>query len=174
METLIYLIIFAFYIISGYREYQKKRKAKKESFYQQNTKDTPLTPEQPESSESNTQSVLDFLNNAFQEMEKQSYPVEQSNVSSKALFDKTDLISQDSSEHKVEPTFKEHFDLDHDISKVDERHLDNLSTKIKHKKTQYDSYDKKRKIKLIQKKYSKNPFQLAVVMQEILNKPKAI
>ena len=121
--------------------------------------------------------MLDFLNNAFEEIEKQSQQREKSNVSSSQVFfdENVDLVSQDTSHHKVEPTFDEHFDTDHDMSKVDERHLEDLSTKIKHKKTKYDqSSSQISKIKSIQKKYSKNPFQLAVVMQEILNKPKTI
>ncbi len=174
METLVYLIIFFFYVISSYREWQKKRKAKNESIPKPNIKE-----KSPKSDieTSETQSVLDFLNNAFEEMEKQSQQHEKSNVSSSQVFfdEKVDSVSQDTSHHQVEPTFDEHFDSDHDMSKVDERHLEDLSTKIKHKKTKYDqSSSKVSKIKSIQKKYSKNPFQLAVVMQEILNKPKAI
>ena len=110
-------------------------------------------------------------------MEKRSQAIEQSNISSsQVFFDKdVDLVSQDSSEHEVQPTFDQHFDVDHDMSGVDERQLERLSTKIKHKKTKYDkpSYQIS-KIKSIQKKYSSNPFQLAIVMQEILNKPKSI
>ena len=60
------------------------------------------------------------------------------------------------------------------MSKVDEPPLEGLSTKIEHKKTEYDYSYKGSNIKSIQNKYSKNPLQLAVVMQEILNKPKAI
>jgi len=172
LETVIYLLIFFFYIISGYRDYQKKRKAKTKSVPQPDIKDT--SPES-DSPKSETQSVLDFLNKAFEDMEKQSQPVEQSNISSsQILFDNTDSTSQNRTDHEIEKTFDKHFDFDHDISKVDERHLENLSTKIKHQKTKYDHSNKTSKIKSIQKKYSKNPFQLAVVMQEILNKPKAV
>tara|TARA_B100000678_G_scaffold180251_1_gene150410 strand:- start:1038 stop:1562 length:525 start_codon:yes stop_codon:yes gene_type:complete len=174
LETLFYLLIFFFYIVSSYREYQKKRKAKNKPI----TKPDVIEPSpEPELPKSETQSVLDFLNNAFEDMEKRSQAIEQSNISSsQVFFDKdVDLVSQDSSEHEVQPTFDQHFDVDHDMSGVDERHLEGLSTKIKHKKTKYDkpSYQIS-KIKSIQKKYSSNPFQLAIVMQEILNKPKSI
>ena len=174
METLFYLLIFFFYIVSSYREYQKKRKAKNKPI----TKPDVIEPSpEPELPKSETQSVLDFLNNAFEDMEKRSQAIEQSNISSsQVFFDKdVDLVSQDSSEHEVQPTFDQHFDVDHDMSGVDERHLEGLSTKIKQKKTKYDkpSYQIS-KIKSIQKKYSSNPFQLAIVMQEILNKPKSI
>jgi|TARA_B100000287_G_scaffold399554_1_gene417968 hypothetical protein len=174
LEALVYLIIFFFYIVSGYREWQKKRKAKNEPISKPDIKEKSSESESPTSE---TQSVLDFLNNAFEEIEKQSHQREKSNVSSSQVFfdENVDLVSQDTSHHKVEPTFDEHFDADHDMSKVDERHLEDLSTKIKHKKTKYDqSSSQISKIKSIQKKYSKNPFQLAVVMQEILNKPKTI
>ena len=169
METLFYLLIFFFYIFSGYKEYQKKRKRKNEPIPQQDIIDDPS---EPESHQPETQSVLDFLNNAFEEFEKQP----QKTASSSQIFfdDSVDLVSQDTSHHKIEPTFDEHFDVDHDMSKVDEPPLEGLSTKIEHKKTEYDYSYKGSNIKSIQKKYSKNPLQLAVVMQEILNKPKAI
>ena len=129
MEALVYLIIFFFYIVSGYREWQKKRKAKNEPISKPDIKEKSSESESPTSE---TQSVLDFLNNAFEEIEKQSHQREKSNVSSSQVFfdENVDLVSQDTSHHKVEPTFDEHFDADHDMSKVDERHLEDLSTKI--------------------------------------------
>ena len=167
METLFYLLIFFFYIVSGYRDYQKKRKAKNEPVPKPDIREPSPEPELPKSE---TQSVLYFLNNAFEDMEKRSQSVASANISS----DKIDATPEDRTDHNTKQTFDEHFDFNHDISKVDDRHLDNLSTKIKHQKTEYDYSKKTSKIKSIQKKYSKNPFQLAVVMQEILNKPKAI
>ena len=129
MEALVYLIIFFFYIVSGYREWQKKRKAKNEPISKPDIKEKSSESESPTSE---TQSVLDFLNNAFEEIEKQSHQREKSNVSSSQVFfdENVDLVSQDTSHHKVEPTFDEHFDTDHDMSKVDERHLEDLSTKM--------------------------------------------
>ena len=79
METLFYLLIFFFYIVSSYREYQKKRKAKNKPI----TKPDVIEPSpEPELPKSETQSVLDFLNNAFEDMEKRSQAIEQSNISS--------------------------------------------------------------------------------------------
>ena len=168
METLFYLLIFFFYIISGYRDYQKKRKAKNEPVSKPDIREPSPEPELPKSE---TQSVLDFLNTAFENMEKQSQPAEHPNVSSSQVFfdENTGLVSEKSSDHSAQST------PNHDQSKVDEQHLEGLSTKIKHKKTKYDKPSYKRsKIQAIQEKYSKNPFQLAVVMQEILNKPKTV
>ena len=171
METLFYILLLLFYLISGYRERKKKAIAKK-SIPNLDKKD--ITPE-PELPQSETKNMLDFLNDAFEKMENQAQTVDEDNIaSSQVFFDQVNSESIKHSSHDIEPNFDEHFDSDHDISKVDERHLEELSTKIKHHKTKYDISFRKNNIKSIQKKYQNNPFQLAIVMQEILNKPKGI
>ncbi len=49
MEALVYLIIFFFYIVSGYREWQKKRKAKNEPISKPDIKEKSSESESPTS-----------------------------------------------------------------------------------------------------------------------------
>lgn len=175
MEELFYwLVILAFYLFSAYRSRKKKaipRPLKKE------VEDAiPVAPQQ-------TKSVLDFLNDAFEKMEAEveEFEAPKPFQSVKKPIKPIDIVSpkvdsqiQDQSLHHVEPTFEEHFDATHDMSKVDDRHLGSLQSKIKHTRTKYDLFHAKSKIKILQKKYSSNPLKLGIIMQTIFDQPKAM
>ena len=136
----------------------------------------------PDAPPPQTKSVLDFLNDAFEKMEAEA---EVEEIDEKAQASKPiksiDSISptvglpvQDQSMHHTEPSFEEHFDDMHDMSKVDNRHLGLLQSRIKHTRTKYDLFHAKSKIKILQEKYSNNPLKLGIIMQTIFDKPKAM
>jgi len=176
LEELFYwLIILAFYLFSTYRS--RKRKAippplKKE-----------VEDAIPDAPPPQTKSVLDFLNDAFEKMEAAGEDIEISKPSQSVkkpikpidiVPPKVDLQIQDQSLHHVEPTFEEHFDATHDISKVDDRHLGLFQSQIKHTRTQYDLLHSKSKIKTLQEKYSSNPLKLGIIMHTIFDQSKAM
>ncbi len=109
-----------------------------------------------------TKNVLDFLNDAFEKMEAEVKEIE------------IPQPVQDQSMHHIEPSFEEHFDDMHDMSKVDDRHLGPLKSRIKHTRTKYDLFHAKSKVKILQEKYSNNPLKLGIIMQTIFDKPKAM
>ena len=155
MEELFYwLVILAFYLFSTYRSRKKKvipPPIKKEIEY--------TIPDVPPPQ---TKSVLDFLNDAFEKMETEVEEI------------KIPQPVQDQSMHHIKPSFEEHFDDMHDMSKVDDRHLGPLQSRIKHTRTKYDLFHANSKVKILQEKYSNNPLKLGIIMQTIFDKPKAI
>ena len=155
MEELFYwFIILAFYLFSAYRSRKKKVIPPP---IEKEIEDT--IPDVPPPQ---TKSVLDFLNDAFEKMETEVDEI------------KIPQPVQDQSMHHIKPSFEEHFDDMHDMSKVDDRHLGPLQSRIKHTRTKYDSFHDKPKIKILQEKYSNNPLKLGIIMQTIFDKPKAM
>ncbi len=155
MEELFYwLVILAFYLFSAYRSRKKKVIPPP---IEKEIEDT--IPDVPPPQ---TKSVLDFLNDAFEKMETEVDEI------------KIPQPVQDQSMHHIKPSFEEHFDDMHDMSKVDDRHLGPLQSRIKHTRTKYDSFHDKPKIKILQEKYSNNPLKLGIIMQTIFDKPKAM
>ena len=113
MEELFYwLVILAFYLFSAYRSRKKKVIPPP---IEKEIEDT--IPDVPPPQ---TKSVLDFLNDAFEKMETEVKEV------------KIPQPVQDQSMHHIEPSFEEHFDDMHDMSKVDDRYLGTLQSRIKH------------------------------------------
>ena len=128
-----------------------------------------------------TKNVLDFLNDAFEKMEASIEEIDEKVQASKksikpieSVSSTVDLPVQDQSMHHIEPSFEEHFDDMHDMSKVDDRHLGPLQSRIKHTRTKYDLFHAKSKVKILQEKYSNNPLKLGIIMQTIFDKPKAM
>lgn len=164
MEELFYwLVILAFYLFSAYRSRKKKaipRPLEKE------VKD--VIPDAPSPQ---TKSVLDFLNDAFEKMEAK---VEEIEIPKPPQSVKKPIKSQHQSPHHIEPIFEEHFDATHDMSKVDDRHLGPLQSRIKHTRTKYDLFHSKSQIKTLQEKYSNNPLKLGIIMHTIFDEPKAM
>lgn len=155
MEELFYwLVILAFYLFSAYRSRKKKVIPPP---IEKEIEDT--IPDVPPPQ---TKSVLDFLNDAFEKMETEVKEV------------KIPQPVQDQSMHHIEPSFEEHFDDMHDMSKVDDRHLGTLQSRIKHTRTKYDFFHAESKVKILQKKYSNNPLKLGIIMHTIFDKPKAM
>tara|TARA_B100000929_G_scaffold242325_1_gene199758 strand:+ start:196 stop:669 length:474 start_codon:yes stop_codon:yes gene_type:complete len=155
LEELFYwLVILAFYLFSAYRSRKKKVIPPP---IEKEIEDT--IPDVPPPQ---TKSVLDFLNDAFEKMETEVDEI------------KIPQPVQDQSMHHIKPSFEEHFDDMHDMSKVDDRHLGPLQSRIKHTRTKYDSFHDKPKIKILQEKYSNNPLKLGIIMQTIFDKPKAM
>ena len=155
MEELFYwLVILAFYLFSTYRSRKKKVIPPP---IEKEIEDT--IPDVPPPQ---TKSVLDFLNDAFEKMETEVDEI------------KIPQPVQDQSMHHIKPSFEEHFDDMHDMSKVDNRHLGPLQSRIKHTRTKYDLFHAKSKVKILQEKYSNNPLKLGIIMQTIFDKPKAM
>ena len=175
MEELFYwLVILAFYLFSSYRS--RKRKAIPPPLKKKVEDVIPDAPPQ-------TKSVLDFLNDAFEKMEAEVEEIEIPKPSQSVkkpikpidiVPPKVDLQIQAQSLHHVEPTFEEHFDATHDMSKVDDRHLGPLQSRIKHTRTKYDLFHSKSQIKTLQEKYSNNPLKLGIIMHTIFDEPKAM
>ena len=135
----------------------------------------------PDAPPPQTKSVLDFLNDAFEKMEASIEEIDETVQASKksikpieSVSSTVDLPVQDQSMHHIEPSFEEHFDDMHDMSKVDDRHLGPLKSRIKHTRTKYDLFHAKSKVKILQEKYSNNPLKLGIIMQTIFDKPKAM
>lgn len=175
MEELFYwLVILAFYLFSSYRS--RKRKAIPPPLKKEVEDVIPDAPPQ-------TKSVLDFLNDAFEKMEAEVEEIEIPKPSQSVkkpikpidiVPPKVDLQIQAQSLHHVEPTFEEHFDATHDMSKVDDRHLGPLQSRIKHTRTKYDFFHAESKVKILQEKYSNNPLKLGIIMHTIFDEPKAM
>ncbi len=171
MEELFYwFIILAFYLFSAYRSRKKKMIPPP---IEKEVEDTI-----PDAPPPQTKSVLDFLNDAFEKMETAVEEIEipQPDQVSKKPIEPIDsaLPVQDQSMHHIEPSFEEHFDDMHDMSKVDDRHLGPLQSRVKHTQTKYDLFHAKSKVKILQEKYSNNPLKLGIIMQTIFDKPKAM
>lgn len=168
MEELLYWgAIAGFYLWSAYRSNQKKAKRLVPS--QTPAKKDLKNPQIPNNQEIN---VLDFLNRAFEE----------SKTPEKEEAPKRAMLSS-KSEHAIQDKFLDHFDSKHDLSTIDDRHLDNIkikdqhldniSSRLNHKVKQVIA-KKKKPLELIQKKYIKNPTKLAMTMQAIFEQPKAM
>ena len=134
----------------------------------------------PDAPPPQTKNVLDFLNDAFEKMEAKAEEIDEKAQASKPIKS-IDSISptvglpvQDQSMHHTEPSFEEHFDDMHDMSKVDDRHLGPLKSRIKHTRNKYDFFHTKSKVKILQEKYSDNPLKLGIIMHTIFDKPKAM
>ena len=112
--------------------------------------------------------ILDFLNEAFEE--------------SSSLKNKTKESVPSIQDHVVKENFLDHFNSDHDLSNVDDRHLDHLKIKEQHLE-KFQSQLKHKEIDLnqhnqtlvsVQKKYKRNPTKLGIIMQAIFEPPKAM
>ncbi len=168
MEELLYWgAIAAFYLWSAYRSNQKK--AKKLVPSQAPAKKDLKNPQIPNNQEIN---VLDFLNRAFEE----STTPRKEEVLKKAVL-------SNKSEHAIQDKFLDHFNSKHDLSIVDDRHLDSIAIKDQHldsissrlnRKVKKVVVKKKKPLELIQKKYRKNPTKLAMTMQAIFEQPKGM
>ena len=168
MEELLYWgAIAAFYLWSAYRSNQKK--AKKLVPNQAPAKKDLKNPQIPNNQEIN---VLDFLNRAFEE----STTPRKEEVLKKAVL-------SNKSEHAIQDKFLDHFNSKHDLSIVDDRHLDSIAIKDQHldsissrlnRKVKKVVAKKKKPLELIQKKYRKNPTKLAMTMQAIFEQPKGM
>ena len=168
MEELLYWgAIAGFYLWSAYRSNQKKAKRLVPS--ENPAKKDLKNPQIPNNQEIN---VLDFLNRAFEE----------SKTPEKEEAPKRAMLSS-KSEHAIQDKFLDHFDSKHDLSTIDDRHLDNIkikdqhldniSSRLNHKVKQVIA-KKEKPLELIQKKYIKNPTKLAMTMQAIFEQPKAM
>ena len=173
MEELFYwLVILAFYLFSAYRSRKKKVIPPP---IEKEIEDT--IPDVPPPQ---TKSVLDFLNDAFEKMEAKAEEIDNKVQDSKpiksigSISSTVGLPVQDQSMHHIEPSFEEHFDDMHDMSKVDDRHLGPLQSRIKHTRTKYDFFHATSKVKILQEKYSNNPLKLGIIMHTIFDKPKAM
>ncbi|MBT6867541.1 MAG: hypothetical protein HOA67_00885 [Candidatus Marinimicrobia bacterium] len=158
MEELLYWgAIAGFYLWSAYRSNQKK--AKKLVPNQAPAKKDLKNPQIPNNQEIN---VLDFLNRAFEE----------SAVPGKEEVSRRAVLSN-KSEHAIQDKFLDHFNSKHDLSIVDDRHIDSMSSRLNRKVKKVQA-KKKKPLELIQKKYRKNPTKLAMTMQAIFEQPKAM
>jgi hypothetical protein len=168
LEELLYWgAIAGFYLWSAYRSNQKKAKRLVPS--ENPAKKDLKNPQIPNNQEIN---VLDFLNRAFEE----------SKTPEKEEAPKRAMLSS-KSEHAIQDKFLDHFDSKHDLSTIDDRHLDNIkikdqhldniSSRLNHKVKQVIA-KKEKPLELIQKKYIKNPTKLAMTMQAIFEQPKAM
>ena len=168
MEELLYWgAIAGFYLWSAYRSNQKKAKRLVPS--QTPAKKDLKNPQIPNNQEIN---VLDFLNRAFEE----STGPRKEEVPKKAVL-------SNKSEHAIQDKFLDHFNSKHDLSIVDDRHLDSIAIKDQHldsissrlnRKVKKVVVKKKKSLELIQKKYRKNPTKLAMTMQAIFEQPKGM
>jgi len=168
LEELLYWgAIAGFYLWSAYRSNQKKAKRLVPS--QAPAKKDLKSPQIPNNQEIN---VLDFLNRAFEE----------STTPPKEEASKRAVLSS-KSEHAIQDKFLDHFDSKHDLSVIDDRHLDDIKIKDQHldsissrlnRKVKKVIKQKKTPLELIQKKYRKNPTKLAMTMQAIFEQPKAM
>jgi hypothetical protein len=158
LEELLYWgAIAGFYLWSAYRSNQKK--AKKLVPNQAPAKKDLKNPQIPNNQEIN---VLDFLNRAFEE----------SAVPGKEEVSRRAVLSN-KSEHAIQDKFLDHFNSKHDLSIVDDRHIDSMSSRLNRKVKKVQA-KKKKPLELIQKKYRKNPTKLAMTMQAIFEQPKAM
>lgn len=163
MEELLYWgAILGFYLWSAYKSNQKKAQAIKPQ--QSPVKQKVDSPQIPSNQKIN---IMDFLNEAFEETtSKKEKPV----VSNQA--------------HEVQNKFKNHFDGQHDLSAIDDRHLDKLDLKDKHlgmiksRLINKPKNNQRRRssatLMTIQKKYRKNPTELGIIMQAVFEPPKAM
>ena len=168
MEELLYWgAIAGFYLWSAYKNNQKK--AKKLVPNQAPAKKDLKNPQIPNNQEIN---VLDFLNRAFEE----------SAVPGKEEVSRRAVLSN-KSEHAIQDKFLDHFNSKHDLSIVDDRHIDSIAIQDQHldsmssrlnRKVKKVQAKKKKPLELIQKKYIKNPTKLAMTMQAIFEQPKAM
>ena len=92
-------------------------------------------------------------------------------------------VLSNKSEHAIQDKFLDHFNSKHDLSIVDDRHLDSTAIKDQHldsissrlnRKVKKVVVKKKKPLELIQKKYRKNPTKLAMTMQAIFEQPKGM
>jgi len=163
LEELLYWgAILGFYLWSAYKSNQKKAQAIKPQ--QSPVKQKVDSPQIPSNQKIN---IMDFLNEAFEETtSKKEKPV----VSNQA--------------HEVQNKFKNHFDGQHDLSAIDDRHLDKLDLKDKHlgmiksRLINKPKNNQRRRssatLMTIQKKYRKNPTELGIIMQAVFEPPKAM
>ena len=168
MEELLYWgAILGFYLWSAYRSKQKK--AERLMPPQTPSKKEVESPQIPNNQKIN---ILDFLNEAFEE--SVSTPVKN-----------TQNVLPNKEDHSTGNTFADHFDSKHDLSTIDDRHLENFQRLKKEtrvtKMTSRLSVQKQSSTKkynnmlaLVQKKYRKNPTQVGIIMHAIFEPPKAM
>lgn len=166
MEELLYWgAILGFYLWSAYKSNQKKAKrlVPPKNPVQRKEEEIPQVPNNQKIN------ILDFLNEAFEE-------------SSSSLVNKSAESSLQKEDHIVKEKFVDHFDSNHDLSKVDSRHLDRLHIKeqhldqfqsqLKHKERKLTKYNQT--LVSVQKKYKAKPTKLGIIMQAIFEPPKAM
>ncbi len=177
MEGLLYWgAIAGFYLWSAYRSNQKKAKrlAPKQAPAKRGVKSSPQIPNNQEIN------VIDFLNKAFGD--NLIIDSEKSTALPKATKPNKEVLRK-KNDHTTQNTFVDHFDSKHDLSVIDDRHLDDIKIKDQqldsissrlNRKVQKVIKKKKTPLELIQKKYRKNPTKLAMTMQAIFEQPKAM
>ena len=167
MEELLYWgAILGFYLWSAYRSKKKKAERLMPQPQQTPSQKESDSPQIPNNQKIN---VLDFLNKAFEE-----------SISDKVV--REPQVLKKTKDHSAKSTFVEHFDTEHDLSKIDDRHLKHIKKEnqnlgyIKsrlHTKTNH-SINNKNLLLLVQQKYKKHPTKLAITMQAIFESPKAM
>ena len=168
MEELLYWgAILGFYLWSAYRS--NKKKAQKINPQQAPLKKELDKPDIPNNPKIN---ILDFLNEAFEE---------QSNVFPAQTIEDIPSKIEDRS---AKNTFEKNFDNKHDLSTIDDRHLDNhkikdqhldmIKSRLNHKEILSESKSYNNTLVEVQKKYSNNPTKLGILMQAIFEPPKAM
>jgi len=166
LEELLYWgAILGFYLWSAYKSNQKKAKrlVPKEPPIENKAEEIPQLPNNQKIN------ILDFLNEAFEE-----------SVSS--LENKTKESVPNIEDHAVKEKFLDHFNSDHDLSNVDDRHLDRLDIKEQHldkfqsqlKHKEVDLTQHNQTLVSVQNKYKRNPTKLGIIMQAIFEPPKAM
>ena len=174
MEELLYWgAILGFYLWSAYKSNQKKAQAIKPQ--QSPVKQKVDSPQIPSNQKIN---IMDFLNEAFEETTSKKEVVF---TASKSKKEKPVVSNQ---AHEVQNKFKNHFDGQHDLSAIDDRHLDKLDLKDKHlgmiksRLVNKPKNNQRRRssatLMTIQKKYRKNPTELGIIMQAVFEPPKAM
>ena len=168
MEELLYWgAILGFYLWSAYRSNQKKaQKIKPQQAPLKKELDKPEIPNNPKIN------ILDFLNEAFEE---------QSNVFPAQTIEDIPSKIEDRS---AKNTFEKNFDNKHDLSTIDDRHLDNhkikdqhldmIQSRLSHKEILSERKSHNNTLVKVQKKYSNNPTKLGILMQAIFEPPKAM
>jgi len=168
LEELLYWgAILGFYLWSAYRSNQKKaQKIKPQQAPLKKELDKPEIPNNPKIN------ILDFLNEAFEE---------QSNVFPAQTIEDIPSKIEDRS---AKNTFEKNFDNKHDLSTIDDRHLDNhkikdqhldmIQSRLSHKEILSERKSHNNTLVKVQKKYSNNPTKLGILMQAIFEPPKAM
>ena len=168
MEELLYWgAILGFYLWSAYRSNKKKaQKIKPQQAPLKKELDKPDIPNNPKIN------ILDFLNEAFEE---------QSNVFPAQTIEDIPSKREDRS---IKNTFEKHLDSKHDLSAIDDRHLNNhkikdqhldmIKSRLNHKQLLTKSKKNNSTLVQVQKKYTNNPTKLGILMQAIFEPPKAM
>ena len=99
-----------------------------------------------------------------------------------SLENKTKEAVPNIEDHAVKEKFLDHFNSDHDLSNIDDRHLDHLDIKEQHldkfqsqlKHKEVDLTQHNQTLVSVQNKYKRNPTKLGIIMQAIFEPPKAM